>query len=159
MNWVGVTALRALSTAAPWSDAAIIAAPLAVVLAAIVGGIVSVVVRRQNKAVDEATVHKAVAESRKAAAETTAIEVTIARGLLDEVRGMLDTQRAHYESRLGDLTGQLKGLNERVSSNEEQQRKLRAAFASHATWDGDAIAALRSAHPDWPDPPPIDLDD
>lgn len=152
MTWPQALVARAAASAAPWTDAAIIAAPAAVVLAAAVSGVVTWLVRRQSRPVDSAT-------ARKTDAETVSIEVATARALLEEVRGMLDHQRAHYERLMAGMQGEMKGLTERVAGSEEQMRALRSAFAAHSTWDADAVAALRTAQPDWPDPPPINLDD
>ncbi|MEU3452195.1 hypothetical protein ABZ671_00930 [Micromonospora sp. NPDC006766] len=144
-------AVRVITIAGPWSDAAVIAVPLATVIATLIGGVGTWLVRRQSRSTDAAAV-------RKSTAETTSIEVATARELIAEVRGMLDQQRAHYERLVAGMQGEIKGLTERVATNEEQQRALRSAFAAHETWDRDAVAQLRMASPDWPDPPPVSLD-
>lgn len=152
MSWAHLLGSRLAEQDAPsWLNPALLTF-VGTVLTAVLAGVGAWLVRRQGKKVDEASV-------RKTAAETTSIEVATARALIEEVRGMLDSQRAHYERLMAGMQGELKGLTERVASNEEQQRVLRSAFSAHKTWDDDATAALRTFQPDWPEPPRIDLND
>jgi hypothetical protein len=170
---VHLLAVRTVSVAGPWTDAAVIAAPMAMVLVAAVTGVVTWAVRRQSKAVDQATEKKTRAEEAKTRAEAESVQVKTALELLASVRLMLAEQQREYEGRLSrvssdhqsrlaqlaaDHQAQLKALAERIAGTEDDQRRLRAAFASHQTWDADAVATLRQINPEWPDPPPISLD-
>jgi hypothetical protein len=123
------------------------------------GGIVGTVwVKRLNRRLDDATAAKTVAESRKADAETISLEVATARGLISDVKQMLNDQRAEFLVRDSQRIEQIKELTTQVGENREQLRALRASFASHSTWDGDAVAALRQHLPSFPDPPPVNFD-
>ncbi len=158
-----------------WAGEAPAAAPVwqtlrpaisAAVIAAVgaVGG--TVWVKRMNKRLDDATTTKTVAESRKAEAETTSIEVTTARGLLGELKAMLAEQKADFIERETaqrqewmardvEKAEQIKELQAQSAENREQLRAVRTAFASHSTWDNDAVAALRQHLPGFPDPPAV----
>jgi hypothetical protein len=131
---------------------------IGVVIVAAGGLVGNVWVKRLNRRVDDATADKSMSESRKASAETVSVEVATARGLIAEIQAMMDRQKAEFSAKTAEQTEQIKSLAERMSANEEQQRALRAAFASHETWDRDAVAALRTGQPDWPDPPPVVFD-
>ncbi|GAA0494672.1 hypothetical protein Ade02nite_19930 [Paractinoplanes deccanensis] len=137
-------------------------AVLGTVIAAAIGAAATVVVARMKRRLDEATTAKTVAESRKAEAETVSVEVATARSLIAEIKAMMADQRADYESRLTEVRvrheGDVKALTERVSGVEDRERQLRAAIGAHSMWDSTAVAALRATNPDFPEPPPINLD-
>lgn len=106
------------------------------------------------------------AQARKTEAEAVSVEVATAQGLLKTVQEWSETrlkeQKTDYESRISNLRSEhderLKAVMERLAILDEQQRALRAAFAAHEMWDRDAVAALRTTHADWPDPPAIRFD-
>jgi muconolactone delta-isomerase/predicted outer membrane lipoprotein len=129
------------------------------VLVTAAGGIVGTVwVKRMNRRLDDATAAKTTAESRKADAETVSLEVATARSLISEIKAMMADQRAEFSARDSERAGQIKELVTQTSENREQLRALRASFASHSTWDADAVAALRQHLPSFPDPPPVNFD-
>lgn len=128
------------------------------VVVAVITTVGTIVIQRMKRRLDDATTDKTTAEGRKAQAETVSIEVATARSLIAEVRAMMAEQKADYAAHLSEQDERIKALTERMSAGEEQQRALRAAFSAHETWDRDAVAALRTAQPDWPDPPPVTFD-
>lgn len=128
------------------------------IVAALIAAGATVVVKRMSRRLDEATTSKTVAESRKAEAETVSVEVATARSLIAEIKAMMADQRAEFIQRDTQRAEQLKELTSQVGENREQLRAVRSAFASHAMWDGDAVAALRQHLPSFPDPPPVHFD-
>jgi muconolactone delta-isomerase len=86
------------------------------------------------------------------------VEVATARGLIAEIKSMMADQRAEFIERDTRREEQLKELGAQVGENREQLRAVRSAFASHSTWDADAVAALRQHLPTFPDPPPVTFD-
>jgi hypothetical protein len=131
---------------------------LGAIIAALIAAGATVVVKRMSRRLDEATTSKTVAESRKAEAETVSVEVATARSLIAEIKAMMSEQRAEFVERDTRREEQLKELTTQVGENREQLRAVRAAFAAHSTWDGDAVAALRQHLPSFPDPPPVTFD-
>lgn len=123
------------------------------------GAIIAAVwVKRMNRRLDDATTARTHAESRKADAETASLEVATARSLISEIKSMMSDQRAEFSAKDAERSEQLKALTEQTAENREQLRAIRSAFASHAMWDADAVAALRQHLPSFPDPPPVDFD-
>ena len=133
-----------------------ILAAVATVLAAVIGAYSAIKVRAANKRVDEATV-------RRSDAEAATFEVKIARDLLADVQTWSEKRlaevRTDYETRIAHLRERHGEEIERLQAGQneltEQFAALRAAFASHETWDSDAVAVLRTVQPHYPSPPPI----
>ena len=137
------------------------------------GGIVGTVwVKRLSHRVDEATAVKTESESRKADAETASIEVSTARGLIADIKTMMQDQRSNYESQIGMLRGQSEAqiqsvvarhqadmgdLTHRLTGLETKMSALRGALLRHRDWDRQATDVLQQVNPKFPQPPPIDF--
>jgi hypothetical protein len=136
------------------------------VVVAVVGAVGTVVVKRMNRRLDQATTVKTEAETKKAAAETVSIEVQTARGLLAEVRTMMSEQREAYEQQIAMVQGQSEAQIQSVRVRHEADMRafearlggVEKAFRRHAEWDDQATTVLRQVHPDFPDPPPVTFD-
>jgi hypothetical protein len=127
---------------------------IGVVIAAVVGAVGTVAVKRMNRRLDEATAVKTEAETGKARAETVSIEVATARALLSEVREMMVEQRAGYETQVQSLRTQhqadMRQLADRLGGIEK-------AVAIHREWDLAATAILQQVSPEFQPPPPFAL--
>ncbi|GAB3178445.1 hypothetical protein FHX75_11319 [Micromonospora palomenae] len=126
------------------------------------GGIVGTVwVKRLNRSVDRALARKSTSESKKAEAETISLEVATARALIEEIEKMMARQRISYEAQIGELSTRhdrdLRDITERIRTLERREQQLRTALNDHLPWDLETAERIRTVHPDWPDPPPIDL--
>ncbi|MBB3099021.1 hypothetical protein FHR83_006727 [Actinoplanes campanulatus] len=126
----------------------------------------TIVVKRLNRRLDEATTVKTEAETGKARAETVSIEVATARGLLADVKQMMTEQREAYEQQIAMARGQQEAQIQSVRvQHQADMRTMEArlsgvekAFRRHAEWDDQATTVLRRVHPDFPDPPPVTFD-
>ena len=128
---------------------------IGVIVAAVVGAVGTIAVKRMNRRLDEATTVKTEAEGGKARAETVSIEVATARGLITEIREMMTEQRAGYETQVQSLRTQhqadMKGVVDRLSGLEQ-------AISRHREWDIAATEILRTVRADFEAPPPLTFD-
>lgn len=139
---------------------------IAAALAAVVTAVGTVVVKRMNRRLDEATTVKTEAETKKAAAETVSIEVATARGLLADVKAVMVEQREAYEQQIAMARGQQEAQIQSVRVQHEADMRGLAArlsgieksWAEHRAWDVAATEVLRQSNPDFPDPPPVTFD-
>lgn len=132
------------------------------IVVAVITTVGTIVVKRLNRRLDEATTikthaetGKAAAETRKADAETVSIEVATARALLTEVRELMVEQRAGYETQVQSLRTQhqadMRMMADRLGGIEK-------AVSAHREWDVAASAILRTVSGEFPDPPPLTFD-
>ena len=128
-----------------WGQVVTIGTPIAVAVLGIAGTVWGKALSRRT---EDAT-------ARKLNAETVSIEVSTARGLVEDVKKLMSDQRVEYESRLAATRSELAALTERFKVVEMRQQMLLAALAAHAPWDQAAHNALRSITPDFPPPPPL----
>ena len=108
------------------------------------GWVGSVVVKRLNKPVDDATAEKIKAEAREAAARTAASEVDTMREVLAEVR----QEKAATEQRL-------RHVEERLARLEERERHALTRAAVHEAWDQLAFNFIANRDQTFPPPPPL----
>jgi hypothetical protein len=139
---------------------------LGVIITAAGGAVGTVLVKRLNRRLDDATADKTGAESRKADAETVSIEVATARGLISDIKTMMSEQREQYEGQIALARGQSEAQIEAVRLQHQADMKamtermsgIEGAFARHRAWDDQATAILRQTDGSFPDPPPVRFD-
>lgn len=136
------------------------------VVTAVCGVVGTVLVKRMNRRLDDATTVKTESEADKARAETESTQVTTARGLVAEIRAMMVDQRETYEGQIKILQDQSSAQIESVRiqhqadmrSMTDRMSGIESAFRRHAEWDDRATAMLRQSHGEFPDPPPVSFD-
>lgn len=176
-----IAALTALVAVEPppgwtaWLPGILAAAIMAA--AAILGTLGTVYVKRMGRGVDDATIEKTYAETKKLRIDSDGREVEIARGLLDDIRKELDRYRtemerdrerhaAEMERDRAQHTRQVVELTEtndkryadvaaQLDKVQAAQAELRDRIDEHAPWDIAAHELLRRHDADFPDPPPL----
>lgn len=118
------------------------------------GALGAIIVKRMNKAVDQADVERIKAEAKEAAANVAQAELQIMRDILTEVRN----NDSHKSELLGRYEADLSNLTSRVQHLEERERHMLVRAAVHEAWDQMAFQAIIQHRPDFAPPPPLSLD-
>lgn len=138
-------------------------APLITALAGLAGGGAGVAYLQRNKTDGEADLAHAEAAAKRATAESvTVATITSALETVQSLSTAKDEQiaavrrealedRQKHARDLQDVTQQLTVLR-------EGQKSLASALAAHGQWDLYALSRIRQVDPDFPDPPPLNLD-
>lgn len=134
-----------------------------VIIAAAIGAIGTIYVKRLNRPVDDATTAKTLAEAEKARVDVHGREVEIARGLLDDIRKELervradqDRARAEQERMREENEKRHRELFDELAQVRGQQQRMQAQLDEHIPWDRAALERARQSDPDFPDYPPLD---
>lgn len=116
-----------------------IVAAMTPVAALLAGG--GVYYTRRSRRLDRAESSKVEQETRKLAAESSAIEVATARSMVSAVREDMAAQRLYLQGRIDEQTARIDDM-------------VRLA-AAHAAWDRQVMDELRQQNPTFPPPPPL----
>lgn len=121
----------------------------------------AVLKRRHDRAMADKTdaeAHLSRVTADKTRQETAGFVLDQAARLVDEFREYQAEKDIMAAEKIAASEGKLQVLSERVGRMEEYFSRLRAALATHGTWDAAALVQLREIHDDYPDPPGIPKD-
>lgn len=101
---------------------------------------------------DNALTREAEARTQKTVKDAVGSEVSAVTDAVSALRDTLSIQRSEFTARDSEKAAQIRELRSEV-------RALRALFRGYVSWSRPAIDAWREKHPDYPDPPQLEIFD